>query len=184
MRSGHIQPKLNLRIYWFYMRGPHTTKIREARRESPFTIRTCIKLTPSGMYKVHFMSDNPSVLGNNSVTHLRDNEGGGNEPHLVQGELLWTANMSSTEYTPNLVAGEGSSSKNRPNKSTGDQIASPYMTWEDELTRIPIKHTMEDARGSAKSCGQSAAADVLALDAKSGAFLFYIKVRCRPRFEK
>lgn len=54
----------------------------------------------------------------------------------------------------------------------GDQIASPYIACEDELTRMPIKHTIEDAKGNAKSCGQSAAAGVLALDAKSGAFLF------------
>jgi len=77
-------------------------------------------------------------------------------------------------HTPNLVAGEGLSSKNRPNKSMGDQIASPYIACEDELTRMPIKHTIEDAKGSAKSCGQSAAAGVLALDAKSGAFVISV----------
>lgn len=54
----------------------------------------------------------------------------------------------------------------------GDQMASPYMACEDELTRMPIKHTIEDAKGNEASCGQSAAAGVLALDAKSGAFLF------------
>ena len=86
-------------------------------------------------------------------------------------------NVTSTRHTPNLVAGEGSLSKNRPSKSTGDQIASPYMACEDELTRIPIKHTIDDANGKAKSCGQSAAAGVLALDAKSGAFLFGNKMR-------
>lgn len=88
-------------------------------------------------------------------------------------------NIESTGRTPNLVAGEGLSSKKRFNKSIGDQIASPYIAWEDELTMMPIKHTIEDTSGNAKSCGQAAAAGVLALDAKSGAFLFRIMVRCR-----
>lgn len=45
------------------------------------------------------------------------------------------------------------------------------MACDDELTRIPIKHTIEHVRGIAKSWGYNAAAGVLARDAKSGAFV-------------
>lgn len=46
------------------------------------------------------------------------------------------------------------------------------MACDEELTRMPIKHTNEHVRGMAKSWGYSAAAGVLARDAKSGAFLY------------
>ncbi|KIO14060.1 hypothetical protein M404DRAFT_992290 [Pisolithus tinctorius Marx 270] len=56
-------------------------------------------------------------------------------------------------------------------------MASPDITCEEELTRIPIKHTIEQVKGIAKSCGYNAALGVLALDAKSGAFLQEADVR-------
>lgn len=49
-------------------------------------------------------------------------------------------------------------------------MASPNVTCEKELNRIPIKHTIEQVKGIAKNCGYSAAPGVLALDAKSGEF--------------
>jgi hypothetical protein len=45
------------------------------------------------------------------------------------------------------------------------------MTCEDELTMMPMKLTMENAKGTARSCGRPAAVGHLARDAKSDASL-------------
>lgn len=50
-------------------------------------------------------------------------------------------------------------------------MASSDITCEEEITRIPIKHTIEQVKGIAKSCGYNAALGVLALDAKTRAFV-------------
>jgi hypothetical protein len=46
------------------------------------------------------------------------------------------------------------------------------MTCEEELTMMPRKLTMENVRGTARSCGRPAAEGRLARDAKSGALLW------------
>lgn len=43
--------------------------------------------------------------------------------------------------------------------------------WEEELTTMPMKLTIENPRGTESSCGRSAAAGVFAREAKSGALL-------------
>ncbi|KAG1716811.1 hypothetical protein ID866_333 [Astraeus odoratus] len=53
------------------------------------------------------------------------------------------------------------------------------MACEEELTRIPIRHTIEQVRGIAKSWGYSAAAGVFARDAKSGALLCQVIAQVR-----
>lgn len=73
--------------------------------------------------------------------------------------------------TPNLVADDGSLSRNIPRRSMGDQTASPYMACEDELTMIPKKLTMEKAKGTDISCGRTTSDGCFARDAKSGALL-------------
>lgn len=65
-----------------------------------------------------------------------------------------------------------------PNKSTGDQVASPNITCE---RGIPIKHTIEQVKGIAESCGRSAAPGVFALEAKSGAFLQEVNLGCKAK---
>lgn len=73
--------------------------------------------------------------------------------------------------TPNLVALEGLFSKNLPNKSIGDHIASPYIVSDEELTMIPMKLTTENVMGTESNCGKNAAAGLVAREAKSGALL-------------
>ena len=53
----------------------------------------------------------------------------------------------------------------------GDQIASPYIVWEEEETMIPMKLTILKPRGTEMSCGQTVAEGYVAREAKSGAFL-------------
>lgn len=77
-------------------------------------------------------------------------------------------------HTPNLVLRLGwspSPSRNLLSKSIGDQIASLYITWEEELTMIPRELTSEKPNGTDNSWGNSAADGDEARDAKSGAFL-------------
>jgi hypothetical protein len=47
--------------------------------------------------------------------------------------------------------------------------------WEEELTMIPMKLTIENPRGTESSCGRIAAAGVFAREAKSGALLQDVK---------
>lgn len=79
-------------------------------------------------------------------------------------------------HTPKRVACDGLPSKNIPSSTIGDQTGSPNSTSEEEPTMIPIKLTMENANGTAISCGHSAAEGVDAREAKSGAFLGWISV--------
>ena len=72
---------------------------------------------------------------------------------------------------PNLVALEGPFSKNLPNKSIGDHIASPYIVSDEELTMMPMKLTTENVMGTESNCGKKAAAGLVAREAKSGALL-------------
>ena len=89
--------------------------------------------------------------------------------HLVNRgkELL----IGSQEHTPKRVAWDGLSSRNLSSRSTGDHTGSPKMTWDEELTMIPMKLTMENVNGTARSCGRPAANGFFARDAKSGALL-------------
>lgn len=80
--------------------------------------------------------------------------------------------MIESERTPKRVASDGSSSRKRSNRSIGDHTGSPKMTCEEELTMMPRKLTMENVRGTARSCGRPAAEGRLARDAKSGALLW------------
>ena len=74
-------------------------------------------------------------------------------------------------HTPNLVAWLGFPSRNFPSRSIGDQMTSPYIACDDELTMTPKKVTMEKHRGTAMSWGQSAAEGLIEREEKSGAFL-------------
>jgi hypothetical protein len=80
-------------------------------------------------------------------------------------------NDAAMNHTPNLVAFDGLSSRNRLRRSIGDQMASPNIVSDDELTIIPTKLTREKPRGTAQNCGHNAAEGVLAREAKSGALL-------------
>lgn len=53
----------------------------------------------------------------------------------------------------------------------GDQIGSPKIVTEEELTIIPMKLTSEKANGTDINWGHNAAPGVLAREAKSGALL-------------
>ncbi len=69
------------------------------------------------------------------------------------------------------MALDGASSRKRPRRSIGDQIASPNIVCDEELTTMPIKLTSENVRGTEISCGSSAADGLFAREAKSGAFV-------------
>jgi len=55
--------------------------------------------------------------------------------------------------------------------SIGSHMVLPYIVWEEELTTIPMKLTIENPRGTESNCGRIAAAGVFAREAKSGALL-------------
>ena len=80
-------------------------------------------------------------------------------------------NDAEMNQTPKRVACDGLPSKNIPNKSIGDHTGVPYRTSDEEPTMMPMKLTMENAKGTAINWGQSAAEGVRAREAKSGAFL-------------
>jgi len=80
-------------------------------------------------------------------------------------------NEAEINQTPNRVLPDGFPSKSFPSRSMGDQIASPYNTWEEELTMIPIKLTSEKPSGTESNWGSTAASGRDARDAKSGALL-------------
>jgi len=80
-------------------------------------------------------------------------------------------NEAAINHTPNLVALDGLPSRNRLRRSMGDQIASPYIASDDELTTRPTKLTREKPRGTDMSWGHKAAEGVFAREEKSGAFL-------------
>jgi len=82
-----------------------------------------------------------------------------------------TMNEAAINHTPNLVALDGLPSRNRLRRSMGDQIASPYIASDDELTTRPTKLTREKPRGTDMSWGHKAAEGVFAREEKSGAFL-------------
>lgn len=63
--------------------------------------------------------------------------------------LTWAMiNDAAMNHTPNLVALDWSSSRNRLRRSIGDQIASPKIVSDDELTIMPTKLTREKPRGT------------------------------------
>ena len=66
-------------------------------------------------------------------------------------------NDAEMNHTPKRVTWLGSPSRKRFKRSIGDQIASPKIAWEDELTMTPKKLTMEKPNGTESSCGMPAA---------------------------
>ena len=103
----------------------------------------------------------PSCYENKSMSWHDDNR-----------ERAWAMmKAKAMNQTPKRVALDGLSSKKRPRRSIGDQIASPYIASDDELTIMPIKLTIGNERGTEKIWGHNAALGVVAREAKSGAFL-------------
>jgi hypothetical protein len=80
-------------------------------------------------------------------------------------------NAVDMNHTPKRVAWDGWSSRNLSSRSTGDHTGSPKITCDEELTMMPMKLTMENVNGTARSCGRPAANGRFARDAKSGALL-------------